>query len=208
MLETMSETTCKACGQPVVQIPGHRKREFCNATCRQRQHRLDNEQKAREQQQTALRARLGDALPETLQVLDEVMLLHSSELTNRLVAALAADLDHMNDMPQAQMEALKTENVALKAAGRELHERLRAIQEVEERFRNDTQERAFKTWLAKHARFYAETPFGKRFLDREAGMSPRGSLARYRQLLKNASYSEEDMETFYEAWKSMLMAQS
>ena len=34
-----TEARCKSCGRPVVQIPGRRKREFCNATCRQRHHR-------------------------------------------------------------------------------------------------------------------------------------------------------------------------
>ena len=34
-----TEAQCKSCGRPVVQIPGRRKREFCNATCRQRHHR-------------------------------------------------------------------------------------------------------------------------------------------------------------------------
>ncbi len=33
------EAWCKSCGRPVVQMPGRRKREFCNATCRQRYHR-------------------------------------------------------------------------------------------------------------------------------------------------------------------------
>ncbi len=33
------EARCKSCGRPVVQRPGRRKREFCNATCRQRHHR-------------------------------------------------------------------------------------------------------------------------------------------------------------------------
>jgi hypothetical protein len=33
------EARCKSCGHPVVQTPGRRKREFCNATCRQRHHR-------------------------------------------------------------------------------------------------------------------------------------------------------------------------
>ncbi len=33
------EARCKSCGRPVVQSPGRRKREFCNATCRQRHHR-------------------------------------------------------------------------------------------------------------------------------------------------------------------------
>ena len=34
-----TEARCKSCGHPVVQIPGRREREFCNATCRQRHHR-------------------------------------------------------------------------------------------------------------------------------------------------------------------------
>ena len=33
------EARCRSCGRPVVQTPGRRKREFCNATCRQRHHR-------------------------------------------------------------------------------------------------------------------------------------------------------------------------
>jgi len=33
------EARCKSCGRTVAQIPGRRKREFCNATCRQRHHR-------------------------------------------------------------------------------------------------------------------------------------------------------------------------
>ncbi|SRR6266536_3147813 len=34
-----TEDQCKSCGRPVMQRPGRRKREFCNATCRQRHHR-------------------------------------------------------------------------------------------------------------------------------------------------------------------------
>ncbi len=33
------EAQCKSCGRPMMQTPGRRKREFCNATCRQRHHR-------------------------------------------------------------------------------------------------------------------------------------------------------------------------
>jgi hypothetical protein len=39
MINGETEARCKSCGRPVVQIPGRRKREFCNATCRQRHHR-------------------------------------------------------------------------------------------------------------------------------------------------------------------------
>jgi hypothetical protein len=34
-----TEARCKSCDRPVMQIPGRRKREYCNATCRQRHHR-------------------------------------------------------------------------------------------------------------------------------------------------------------------------
>ncbi len=39
MSNVETEARCKSCGRPVVQIPGRRKREFCNAVCRQRYHR-------------------------------------------------------------------------------------------------------------------------------------------------------------------------
>jgi len=39
MSNAEQEARCKSCGRPVVQRPGRRKREFCNASCRQRHHR-------------------------------------------------------------------------------------------------------------------------------------------------------------------------
>ena len=42
--------------------------------------------------------------------------------------------------------------------------RLAVLQMVNERFRNATQVRAFGAWL-KQAHYYAETPFGQRFLE-------------------------------------------
>jgi hypothetical protein len=39
MSNAEQEARCKSCGCPVVQRPGRRKREFCNASCRQRHHR-------------------------------------------------------------------------------------------------------------------------------------------------------------------------
>ena len=42
MIDTIEQqVTCKACGSPLTQRPGkgHRKREYCNAACRQRTHR-------------------------------------------------------------------------------------------------------------------------------------------------------------------------
>jgi hypothetical protein len=59
---------------------------------------------------------------------------------------------------QVQIATLEKQVKALEA-------RFTALQSVNERFRNDTQARAFGAWLEKQARYYAETPFGQRFLD-------------------------------------------
>jgi hypothetical protein len=58
---------------------------------------------------------------------------------------------------------------------------------VNERFRNDTQMRAFGAWLEKQARYYAETPFGQRFLDSRKNriLLPRASRAPYEQIMSH-----------------------
>ena|SRR5216684_5476462 len=123
-----SEARCKSCGRPVVQIPGRRKREFCNATCRQRYHR----------KQETPQARVGEG-----------------------------------QATHEQLAVLQEENAVLRTTTQTLlnfHEKLRNVKETA---RTDTQARPFKPWL-KQARSYAETPFGKRFLEKSVGMSPRG----------------------------------
>jgi hypothetical protein len=46
MIDTTLETRCKnpSCGKPVHQIPGHRRRQYCNDTCKQTAYRLRKEQ--------------------------------------------------------------------------------------------------------------------------------------------------------------------
>src|SRR5205823_2488604 len=46
MIDTTNETRCKnpSCGKPIVQLPGHRTREYCNDTCKQTAYRLRKEQ--------------------------------------------------------------------------------------------------------------------------------------------------------------------
>src|SRR6266568_3677225 len=41
MIDTVSQTTCLACGKPLVQVEGrgHRKKLYCDDLCRQRAHR-------------------------------------------------------------------------------------------------------------------------------------------------------------------------
>jgi hypothetical protein len=52
------------------------------------------------------------------------------------------------------------------------------------------------------ARFYAETPFGQRFL--EKSMSPRGTRGRYQDEMRRAGFQQEEKELFQEAWEAML----
>jgi hypothetical protein len=46
MIDTIEQTTCKACGKPLEQANrrGPRKREYCDGTCRQRGHRAKSQQ--------------------------------------------------------------------------------------------------------------------------------------------------------------------
>jgi hypothetical protein len=92
---------------------------------------------------------------------------------------------------------------------RELHMRLEARENVDERFRIDTQVRPFGSWLQKHARYYAQTPFGQRFLaDRSTRvLPPQGSRADYETRLRAAGYQASDLEIFREAWREMLKTQ-
>ena len=63
-----SETRCKNphCTRTVAQVAGgHRKREYCNDTCRQAAHRYRVEQAEREHLQAEIRARWTGLLPAT-----------------------------------------------------------------------------------------------------------------------------------------------
>jgi uncharacterized Zn finger protein (UPF0148 family) len=209
MIDTTNETTCHACGRPLVHIPGHRKKAFCNDACRQRHHRWQKEQQAREAAQAALQASTGSYLPQTRAVLEEVMRVQGIELAGRVAAALADEITHTRDTAQAQAAAVQAEHAALQVTMRELHMRLEARENVDERFRIDTQVRPFGSWLQKHARYYAQTPFGQRFLaDRSSRLlPPRGSRADYESRLRAAGYQASDLETFREAWREMLKTQ-
>ena len=209
MIDTTNETTCKACGRALVQIPGHRKKAFCNDACRQRHHRSQKEQQARETAQAALRASTGFYLPQTQRVLEEVMRLQDMELASRVAAALADEITQTRDATHAELAVLQAEHATLQVTVQELHMRLEAIQNVDERFRMDTQVRPFGSWLQKHARYYAQTPFGQQFLaDRRTRLlPPQGSRADYEARLRAAGYEASDLETFREAWREMLKTQ-
>ena len=43
MIDTTTETHCKNCGKPIIQTSGHRRRDYCNDTCKQTAYRLREE---------------------------------------------------------------------------------------------------------------------------------------------------------------------
>src|SRR6266568_323491 len=79
MIASTNETRCKnpSCGKPIVQVPGHRKREYCNDTCKQTAYRLRKEQPHHDvtivDESTQQRiAELEQALEQTRQGRDQV----------------------------------------------------------------------------------------------------------------------------------------
>src|SRR5258708_19551932 len=97
---------------------------------------------------------------------------------------------------QAAATQAQAQIAALEKQVKELEKRLLAVQSVNERFRNDTQ-----------ARYYAQTPFGQRFLDGRKNriLPPRASRAMYESIMYHQlGHSTEDIETFRAAWREML----
>jgi len=102
-----------------------------------------------------------------------------------------------------QLAALQEENAVLRTTIQTLFDFYEKLRDVKETACTDTQARPFKAWL-KQARFYAETPFGQRFLEKNMGMSPRGSRGRYQAEMRRAGFQQEEKELFQEAWEAML----
>ncbi len=143
---------CLACGRPLTQLGGgHRKRSYCDNTCRQCAHRARQAQEERGQREA------------------------------------------MDQDAQARIAELEAENA-----------RLRQHLDVEARFHIDTEARHFKPWLRKQ-RTYTPGSFAQRFVDDKA-LPPQASRARYEAFLRRARYSDEDVETFRDLWKAMLLS--
>jgi endogenous inhibitor of DNA gyrase (YacG/DUF329 family) len=82
--------------------------------------------------------------------------------------------------------------------------RLREQLNVEARYRMDTEARHFKPWLRKQ-RLYTPGSFAQRFVDNKV-LPPQASRAHYEALLRSARYSDEEIETFRDLWKAMLLS--
>ncbi len=202
MIDLSTPNVCKGCGCLIVQAAGgHRKREYCTDACKMRDRRKRQEQRAQEQSILRLCARWGDFLPQTVQVLEAVIQQAGAELAEKVAEAVTGEISARDRDTHIEMTALRQQI-------QELQRKLTTIQNVEERFRTDTQAWHFKTFLRKHARFYATSDFGKKFLD-DPGMPPYASRGMYEARMRASNYYQaSDIETFREAWKAMLIAQS
>ncbi len=201
MIDTAQITICKVCGRPITQTgQGPRKRAYCRDACKERAYR---ERKAEPQRQE-WRQRWAGYSPVTQNFLEAIMR-EAPEVLDLVIAAIEFEQRQANETDGAQ-----TQVAALEKQVRDLQARLAALQDVNERFRNDTRMRAFPTWLEKRAAYYAESPFGSRFLaDRkECLLPPSASRAQYETIMRyTLKYSEEDLEMFREAWREMLKTQ-
>jgi hypothetical protein len=68
----------------------------------------------------------------------------------------------------------------------------------------DTRQHNFKPWLCKQ-RLYTPGSFAQRFVDDKA-LPPQASRSYFEALLRSTRYSDEDIETFRDLWKAMLLS--
>jgi hypothetical protein len=170
---------CLACGRPLTQLGGgHRKRRYCDEACRQRAHRARQAQEKREQRETSDQEQSA-----RLKKLEEEKQALLKESSRQAGEALQQKL---------QIEKLMAENAGL-----------RRRLDVEANYRMDTRQHNFKPWLKK--RPFSPGSFVQRFVDDKA-LPPQASRAHYEAFLRSEHYSEEDIETFRDLWKAMLLS--
>ena len=198
MIDTANETICKVCGRPITQTgKGPRKREYCSDACKERAYR---ERKA-EPEREAWRRRWAGYSQVTHAFLEAIMR-EAPEVLDLVIAAIEFERQGANEKDVAQAQVATLEKQV-----RDLQARLAALQDVNERFRNDTRVRAFAPWVEKRAQYYAESPFGQRFLSnrKERLLPPSASRSHYESIMRHTlHYSEEVLESFREAWREML----
>jgi predicted RNase H-like nuclease (RuvC/YqgF family) len=100
---------------------------------------------------------------------------------------------------QVRIAELETENARLQDEVRQLQARLN----VEYRYRMDTEAHHFKAWLRKLRR-HPEGSFAQRFIA-DKRLPPQTSRALFEAQLKRFNYLMEDVETFRDLWKAMLL---
>ena len=102
------------------------------------------------------------------------------------------------------IEELRSRIDTLEAENRRLQQFIDSARDVEEAFNTNTREYGFKYWLLQRGAAWAERPGCKKFLNREMGMSARGSRGRYQDELRRAGFTADEQADFWDAWRAML----
>ncbi len=113
---------------------------------------------------------------------------------------------HRARQAEETREQREAQEQDLQARIAELEQEVRRLQEqlnIEARFRMDTEARHFKAWLRKQQR-YPGGSFAQRFIA-DTRLPQQASHAMYEAQMRRLAYSSEEIETFCELWKAMLL---
>ena len=114
MLEEEARCQNPQCRKPIITIPGHRRRQYCDDACKQKAHRarleearLAEEEAARqthiERERQELLKRWGNLLPETVDLLQSV---YSSSLVEQIVKAIRAEQEWVRQAQSQERDTL------------------------------------------------------------------------------------------------------
>ncbi len=221
MIDTAEETTCLACGAPIIQIGGrgHRKRLYCDDRCRQRAHRAkeqgnvtsvmhDATLQARivelEQELTRYR-HLADMLDRAKREARFMVLGEQTEYHDLMDFAVFGGYSYWHSfMNRAKDETLLR---AIATAENYLEGLIALREDPRQRDLDElSRVRHFKSWLRRRPR-PQDADFLKLFLE-DSRLPHHASRSMYIARLKQYGYTAEDIALFEEAWKDMLFDQS
>ncbi len=117
-----------------------------------------------------------------------------------LVKAIAAAEAFYENLAAPRLEQQQKRIAELENEVRKLQGRLN----VDHRYLVDTEARAFKSWLSKQGK-HAPGSFARRLLADGRFEKPRYPKSWYEANLPGYGYSAEDLQTFRDLWKAMLL---
>src|SRR5205823_1643255 len=128
---------------------------------------------------------------------------HGTQAARRATEALGCELEVLRKLAEARRIVAEAES---RTGEQDAPTRLKLVQELEIRFRLDTEARHFKAWLKKQGH-YATDSLPRRLIEDER-LPFYGSRGFYEAKLRAYGYSDIDMYQFQELWKAMLVAHS
>jgi chemotaxis regulatin CheY-phosphate phosphatase CheZ len=88
------QARCEECDRPIERVRGHRARRYCSDTCKQKAYQSRQAQKEVEARRVRLRAICPDLEELAIELLDELAGVNNHELAQRVVAAIARQMEY------------------------------------------------------------------------------------------------------------------